>query len=284
MESSRNSAFFASLVRKLFGPKMNYRVRYYHQRGHWPNLENPKDLSEHIISEMFSPGFEKYARFADKYLVREYIKEKGLERILLKHYGVWDKPEEIDFEPLPEKFILKANNGSGPHVICKDKSSLIKDEAIKTLNVALELGEKMIEPHYRAIVPKVFCEELIDTGTDEWPTDYKFTCIEGEICDVFVATERRTSTKYCTLDLDWNVLPYTRKEYMPDVLPEKPRLLKEMAEIAKILSKDFKFVRVDLYEYHGQVFFSELTFTPWGGLMYSYTNEALELLGSKFSK
>ncbi len=284
MESSKSSAVFASAMRFLFGSKFSYKVRYYHQRGHWPNLRAPKDLSEHIISEMFSPGFEKYSRYADKYLVREYIKEKGLDKILLEHYGVWDKPEEIDFSSLPEKFILKANNGSGPHFICKNKETVNKSEAIETLNEALELGKKMIEPHYRAIVPKVFCEELIDTGTDEWPTDYKFTCIEGEIYDVFVATERRTSTRYCTMDLDWNILPYTRKEYMPDVIPEKPNHLKEMAEIARFLAKDFKFVRVDLYEYKDKIFFSELTFTPWGGLMYSYTNEALELLGSKFSK
>lgn len=100
--------------------------------------------------------------------------------------------------------------------------------------------------------------------------------------DVFVATERSTSTRYCTLDLNWNYLPYTKKEYMPASKPERPKKLDEMVEIAKILSKDFKFVRVDLYEYQDHVYFSELTFYPWGAMMYSYTDEAIKLYGENY--
>lgn len=285
MESSKSSAFFASVVRMLFGSKMNYKVRYYHQRGHWPNLKNPKDLSEHIISEMFSPGFEKYARFADKYLVREYINEKGLNEILIPLLGVWSTPENIDFESLPAMFIIKANNGCGHHVICRDKTILDREQTIKTLNQNIKDGLNSIEPHYRSIKPCVIAEEFLDCGPDLLPTDYKFTCIKGKVVDVFIAEEdSRGSRQYATVDIRWNILDYTKPAYRLENIPSKPHNLNRMVEIAEILSSNFDFVRVDLYEYKDKIFFGELTFTPWGGLMYSYTDEALLKYGQLWNK
>jgi len=284
MKAKKSSLVLSKWTNSILGPKNNYKLRYFHQRGHFPNMKHPKDLSERIISSMFDPSFVKYAPYADKVKVRDYIKSKGLQDILLEHYGVWSKPEEIDLNSLPEKFILKANNGCGNHVICKDKSKLDIQSTINTLNMSLEKGRNNIEPQYRAIEPKVFAEELIDTGTEAFPTDYKFTCIKGEVCDIFVAVEREINAKYITLDKDWNILPYTKKEYLPDSIPEKPKHLDEMIKIAETLSADFDFVRVDLYEYRDKVYFSELTFSPWGGLMYSYTDDSLKLLGKKFDK
>lgn len=282
MHTNKFHVALSNMTGAVFGGKFNYKLRYYRQRKRWPNLKHPKDISEILISSLFSPESAKYADLVDKVRVRDYIRKKGYQDLLLKHYGVWEKPEDIDFDSLPEKFILKANNGSGGHVICKDKSMLDKEATIAKLKANLKEGLEEIEPHYRFIKPLAFCEELIDTGTDEWPTDYKFTCINGEIVDVFVATERSTSTRYCTLDLNWDYLPYTKKEYMPDHKPKRPKKLEEMVEIAKALSKDFKFVRVDLYEYNDHVYFSELTFYPWGAIMYSYTDEAIKLYGEKY--
>ena len=138
------------------------------------------------------------------------------------------------------------------------------------------------EPHYLKIKPKVYAEELLDLGEGKVLTDYKFHCIKGEIVDVFLAGENANGErKYATVDLDWNVLPYTKDSYLLEPLPEKPKCLEEMVKYAKILSEDFDFVRVDFYEYEGRVYFSELTFSPWGGYFYSYTDEAIELLGKK---
>ena len=282
MHTNKFYVALSKLTGAVFGGEFNYKLRYYRQRKRWPNLKNPKDISEILISSLFSSESATYADLVDKVRVRDYISKKGYSDLLLKHYGVWENPEDIDFDSLPEKFILKANNGSGGHVICKDKSMLNKEAVIAKLKANLKEGLEEIEPHYRFIKPLAFCEELIDTGTDEWPTDYKFTCINGEIMDVFVATERSTSTRYCTLDLNWEYLPYTKREYMPSYKPERPKKLAEMVEIAKTLSKDFKFVRVDLYEYNDHVYFSELTFYPWGAMMYSYTDEAIKLYGDKY--
>lgn len=282
MHTNKLHVILSKMTGKVFGGKNNYRLRYYHQRKRWPNLKNPKDISEILIASLFSPEAATYADFVDKVRVREYIVKKGFPDILLKHYGVWEDPADIDFDILPEKFILKANNGSGGHVVCKDKATFDKEAAIIKLRANMKEGQEEIEPHYRFIKPLVFCEELIDTGTEAFPTDYKFTCVNGEIMDVFVATDRSTSTRYCTLDLNWEYLPYTKKEYMPASKPERPNTLDEMVEIAKTLSKDFKFVRVDLYEYKDHVYFSELTFYPWGAMMYSYTDDAIKLYGQKY--
>lgn len=284
MKAPKSSIFLSRITRKLFGRKINYYLRYMHQRGHWPCLTNPKDASEYLISKMFNPSVcQNLSRFVDKVIVRDYIIEKGLRNILLKHYCVWDSPEEINVSDLPEHFILKSNNGCANHVICNNKSTFDIASAMATLNHAMLSGQKHVEPHYHYIQPKVFAEELIETPNGEMPIDYKFTCIHGEIVDVFVATDRTINTKYCTLDLEWNILPYTKSEFLPKVIPPKPKNLDKLIEVAKVLSSDFDFVRVDLYEYKDQPFFSELTFFPWGGLLYSYTDEAIKLYGDKIN-
>lgn len=283
METSKSSYLMSSWSSKLLGAKFSYKLRYYHQRKRWPNLRHPEDISEILISSLFSNECLQYVPYVDKVLVRDYIAKKGFASILLKHYGVWENPEDIDFTILPEKFILKSNNGCGHHVICKDKSKLDINQTVEILKNNLLAGKESKEPHYRSIKPLVFCEELIDTGSDEWPTDYKFTCINGDICDIFVATDRSVSTHYCTLNKDWEYLPYTKQEYLPQNKPQKPEKLDQMIEIAKTIAKDFKFVRVDLYEHQGKVFFSELTFYPWGALMYSYTDEAIKMYGDKYN-
>ena len=283
MEENKVGNFLGKWTEKILGPKWNYRLRYYHQRGHFPNLKHPQDMSEILINLMFDEDeCKKLTPYVDKLKVRDYVTEKGLGNILLKHFGVWDKPEDVPFDELPNKFVLKSNNGTGNHVICPDKTKLDRSKAIETLNYAIEFGKHHVEAHYTYIEPKVFAEELIETPDGELPIDYKFTCIGGEIMDVFVATERAYGTKYCTLDLDWNQLPYTKPEYMPKSIPPKPKHLKEMVEVAKILSKDFGLVRVDLYEYRDQPYISELTFFPWGALLYSYTDEAIKLYGKKW--
>lgn len=269
------------------GIEFYHKYVYYLERGHWPDFKHPKDLSEHILSEMSKPSFTKYAPYADKVKVRDYVILKGLGDCLLDVYGVWENASEIDFDALPEKYALKPNNGSGGHFFCKDKSKVDKGKVIKQLNDALEWvhTDKAFhwEPHYECIEPKIYCEELIDTGDESWPVDYKFTCVKGKICDVFVSFERETgTTKYCTLDTNYKILPYTRDEYLPSTLPPKPKHFERMKEIALLLSADFEFVRVDLYEYKDKVFFSELTFSPWGGFMYSYNQYGLNEIGKAF--
>lgn len=266
-----------------WGIRHGVALKYYWARGKWPNFDNPQNLSEKVLKSMCEPKFLGYADLADKVKVHDYIKKKGLGNILLKQYKVWNSPEEISIEDLPDKFILKPNNGSGGHVYCRDKSQFDIEGAKTTLQKALDFAKGYsLEPHYLKIEPKVYAEELLDLGEGKVLTDYKFHCIKGEIVDVFLAGENaKGERKYATVDLNWNVLPYTKDSYLLEPLPEKPKCLDEMVKYAKILSEDFDFVRVDFYEYEGKVYFSELTFSPWGGYFYSYTDEAIEILGKK---
>lgn len=267
-----------------FGLRMGVSLKYYYTRGKFPNLRNPKNLSERILSSLCKSDFLKYADLADKVKVREYIKSKGLEKILLKQYKVWNTPDEITIDGLPDKFILKPNNGSGGHVYCYDKRLFDLGKAKSYLKENLMRAEDyFFEPHYLNIEPHVFAEELLCLDEGKVLVDYKFHCIKGEIIDIFLAGENsKGERKYATVDLDWNILPYTKESFLLEPLPERPFCLAEMVEYAKILSKDFDFVRVDFYEYEKKVYFSELTFSPWGGFMYSYTDGAIVELGNKF--
>lgn len=267
-----------------WGRKQGMSLQYYHARHRWPDLDNPKDLSERILSSMLKDSFLKFSDLADKVKVHEYIKSKGLEKILLKQYAVWENVDDISIDHLPDKFILKPNNGSGGHVYCRNKALFNLIEAKKYLKDNLmRAKDYFFEPHYLKIKPLVFAEELLDLGEGKVLTDYKFTCIKGEIVDVFLAGENdKGERKYATLDTEWNILPYTKDDYAFSTIPEKPTRLTEMVEYAKILSKDFDFVRVDFYEHEGKVYFSELTFSPWGGYMFSYTDESIKKLGMLF--
>lgn len=262
----------------LVGMKLYQAYLYHGTRGRWPNFKNPQDISVRILGSMQKKSFLRYSDLADKAKVHDYIRSKGLGTILLEHYALWDNVDQIDITNMPDKFILKPNNGSGGHVICRDKNTFDLDGAKKTIQSAFEMAKHYyFEPHYMHIKPQVICEQLLDLGPGVLPTDYKFTCIKGHVMDVFIAIEDANGKrKYNTVDTNWNLLPYTKKEYILEPIPEKPTKLSEMIEYSEILSADFDFVRVDFYEYNNKVYFSELTFSPWGGYLFSYTNEAVE--------
>lgn len=270
----------SSISAKLLGRKLSYSLRYYHNRKRWPDIKHPKDMSEILISRILSNDFEKYAQYTDKVEVRKYIKEKGLQDHLLNHYGYWDDAEKIDFDTLPDKFVLKVSNGAGGKniFICRDKKTFDFEYAKQQLAIALKKKYEY-EKQYNVLKPYIICEELIDMGSDVLPTDYKFTCIHGQPVDIFVGTEREHGVKFCTRNLDWSVLDNTKPKFLPENEPPKPKHLADMIEIAKILSSDFDFVRVDLYEYKDNVYFGELTFSPWGGILYSYTDKAIKEYG-----
>ena len=273
-----------SILNDIFGLRTMFCLRYFRQRRRWPDLDNPKDYSEINIAQLLSEDFLRYSDYADKIKVREYIKAKGLESILLKHYGYFESTDDIVRDRLPEKFVLKTNRGAaGKDIcICTDKSKFDWDKAFRKLKKAMYRNFEY-EKHYNIIKPRIICEELIETENGRFPVDYKFTCIKGEIVDVFLCSDReRGKPSHCTVDLDWNILPYTKDKYLPEEVPAKPAHLDEMIRIARILSEDFDLVRVDLYEYKDQVFFSELTFSPHGGIMYSYNDEGINAIGRRF--
>lgn len=271
-----NKAKLADLIFKINKP-FYYQLRYFLTRHKFANFRHPSNLSEYILSEMLKPEFKRFAPFADKIEVRNYVESKGFKEILPRCYGVWSDANDIDFDKLPSQFALKTNHGCGNHIICRDKSSIDLREVVSSINSTLSQVFSIREPHYQYIFPKAFAEELIDDGNGGAPTDYKFMCVNGDIKCVLVCSERYNvgdQPKLSTFSLDWESLDWIQK-HKDNKIASKPQHLEEMIEIAKVLAKDFEFVRVDLYDCPQGVYFGELTFTPASGLMGYFTNAAL---------
>lgn len=269
------------ILSQLVGRRIVYSLRYFHNRKKWPNLRHPKDMSEILIAKILDNKFQQFSIYADKITCREYVKSKGLADTLLQHYKYWEDAEQIDIHELPEKFVLKTNNGAGGHdvFVCYDKSRFNLAEVKVLLNKALK-KKYNFEYHYREIKPLIICEELIETENKQPPLDYKITCIHGVPQDIMVGIGRNgSSVKISRRNIDWSFKDCTVKSSLSTEEPVQPKLLGKMIEVAKILSSDFDFVRVDLYEYKDKVIFGELTFSPAGGILGTYTTNAINEYG-----
>lgn len=276
---------------KILTPINVARLRYLYTMHKWPNFENPKDINEKINHLKFYGDTSRWSILSDKYEVRKYIKKQGLEDILIKLYGKWDKVEDIDWENLPNQFVMKCNNGSGDVLICHDKSKLNIKETEQYFKRMLNRTFGLVsgEPHYMKIKPCIIAEELLNNKTQPCNStsliDYKIWCFNGKAFAVWCCSNRK---QYCTnvgcYDMNWNYhREYSRftKHYKEssDTVP-KPVCFNRMIEIAEKLSADFPILRVDLYEVDGKVYFGELTFTSQSGCMDYFTQEYLNILGN----
>ena len=261
------------------------RRRYYWTTGKKLDYRHPKDINEKLMWLTRYDQDPLKTRCADKYLVRDYVKDKGLGDILIPLLGVWDHASDIDFSALPERFVLKCNHGSGWNVICSDKESLDIDRARSLLDqwLGMKYGEDLQEIQYFGIPPKIVCEEFMPMLKDG-VVDYKFHCSKGKVHSCFVAYDRSPVDPhlvcYDHYDIDWNRTDDIKEEYHMNrrMLP-KPIGYERMLEIASRLSEDFNYVRVDLYNCDGRIFFGELTFTPYSGIQAFYKQPFLDDLG-----
>ena len=272
-------------------PKLLASIEFYHVFGRRLNWKNPSDLNEKINWLKFNSDTSLWTKLADKYVVRKYIEEKGFSDNLVKLYGKWDKVEDINWERLPDQFVMKANNGSGDIFVCKDKRSVNKTEVLDTFKQLLTktFGGINGEAHYALMKPCIIAEELLDAGKQPIKTDtlidYKIWCFDGKPYYVWACYNRHKDTvEVATYDLNWKrhdeksifTKHYIRAQHD---LP-KPKSLDKMLEMAGKLSEGIPQVRVDLYEVGGKPYFGEMTFTSAGGFNDFYTQEFLDELGS----
>ena len=271
---------------KFIPDKPMLKLQYFIKTKRVLNLKNPRRYTEKIQWYKLFYRNDKMPICVDKYRVREYIEEKGLSDILVKLYGVYDKPEDIDFSALPDKFILKTTNGSGTNIICKNKAELDKEEVMSKITSFFNQTSSSAgrEWTYGLSEQRIIIEELLeDPDTDDKSIcDYKFLCFNGKPEYVVYDVDRFTSHKRNIYDTEWNDLhiasdcPCSDKEY------KKPETLDEMLRIAKILCADFPAVRVDLYSIGGKIYFGELTFFPWSGYVI-YDPDSFDFeMGEKF--
>jgi len=258
------------LATKVTSYEFMSKIYYYIKFGKKLNLENPTTFNEKIqwLKLNYFPYNEDVIRCTDKYKVREYIEEKGKGQYLNKLIGVWDKWENISWEKLPQKFVLKCNHGCGYNIICDDKDSISKINVGKKINKWLTEDFSLFnaEKHYTYIEPKIICEEYL--GEDI--IDYKFFCFHGKPEFFYIAQGfgHGINERMSFFNIDGSKASFTREEYNEFENKIKlPSNLEEMVETSKVLSSDFPFVRVDFFEIEGRIIFSEMTFTPGGGFM-----------------
>lgn len=229
-------------------------------------LDNPLTYNQKIQWLKLYECLPIKTKLADKFLVREWVKNKIGDKYLIPMLGVYTNPESIDFDKLPDKFVLKANHGSGWNIIVNDKNSIDQEKIKNTLrdwlnsNYGYKRGQEL---HYANIEPKIIAEKFIDSIDDV--CDYKFLCFNGEIKYIWVDSLRYIDHRRDFFDLNWNHLNIVQKVRNADTIPKKPTNLSEMINIVSKLAKDFTHVRVDLYNVEGKIYFGEMTFSSANG-------------------
>lgn len=255
----------------LISPAWNSKRRYRKVYGRPLNLKSPVRWSEKLMALKLADYNRNplVRQCANKYRVRAYVESCGLARLLIPCLGLWKSENDVPFDALPERFVLKSTMGCGSHVFCRDKAQLDVPLAKATLHRALHeryflaYSELQYAPG-RDMRPEVIGEAFVDNGDGHMLADYKFFCFHGEPQFVLYCYERDSAghASYLFLDMDWVAHP----EYHPcdalDNPPPRPACFFEMMDCARKLAAPFPFVRADFYEHEGKPLFGELTFTP----------------------
>ena len=258
------------------------RIKYQSRTRKKLNLNNPTRFNEKLQWIKLYDRNPEYTVMVDKYAVREYIAQAVGQQYLIPLIGVWDNPDEIDFDALPNQFVLKCNHNSGLGMcICKDKSKLDIEDTKNKLRQGLAQDFFIItrEWPYKNVKRRIIAEQYMDDGSGEL-RDYKVLCFNGEPKLIQYHQGRFTYHTQDFYDTQWNRLPITQGSPMSENILEKPVFLEEMLELSRKLAKDIPHVRVDWYYVGGQLYFGELTFFDASGYDDFEPDEWNEILGS----
>ena len=240
--------------------------------GYELNLDNPQTFNEKLQWLKLHDRKPEYTHMVDKYEAKKYVAEKIGEEYIIPTLGVWDKFEDIDFDKLPDQFVLKCTHDSGGLVICRDKKRLDIDAAKKKINACLKVNyyNKWREWPYKDVKPRIIAEVYMEDDSTSELRDYKFFTFNGKVKALFIATERQKEgeeTKFDFFDSEFKHLEITNGHPNADVIPEKPYNFEKMKMLAEKLSENIPHLRVDFYEANGKIYFGELTFSHWSGFV-----------------
>lgn len=279
--------FFDSIVSnflKFLPDKLYLSLRYRCKMGQWINWDNPKTFSEKLQWLKVYNRKHEHTMMVDKYSVKKYVADLIGEEHVIPTLGVWDTTEDIQWDLLPDQFVLKTTQGvgSGGVVICRDKSAFDKDEATKALNISLkhDIYSLLREWPYKNVRSRIIAEKYIapdNSGLASDLSDYKFFCFNGEPLYCQVIRDRSVEETIDFYDMDWNqmdfigLVPMRKGEWdssikrgnTPVVCPEN---LDNLKDICRKLAKGIPFIRVDLYVVGSNAYFGELTFFPASGM------------------
>lgn len=269
---------------KLIPDEAYLRIIYKGYMNKPLDLENPNTFNEKLQWLKLHDRKSEYTTMVDKYLAKEYVGAKIGKEYIIPTYGVWDSFEDIDFQKLPEQFVLKCTHDSGGIVICYDKSKLDFSATKKKLNKSLKkkFYYQGREWPYLGIKGRIIAERYINDGSENGVQDYKIHCFNGEPRLILVCGNRFSNTGLTEdfFDINWNHLNIKRPNHENSNCEiECPSKLDEMLELARNLSKGIPFVRIDFYEIKGKVLFGEITFFPQCGLGRFVPDEWDKVLG-----
>lgn len=252
---------------KLLSGKTFIKLKFRRRLKEWPDLKNPKTFNEKLQWLKLNDRKKIYSVMADKYEVKKYITQFIDDKYIVPTYGVWDKFEDIDFDKLPDKFVLKTTHDSGGVVICEDKNTFDYDKAKDFLEDHQDENYyyRGREWAYKNIEPRIMAEKLLEFNENQEIKDYKVFCFNGKSKYILVCSDRQSDLKETFFDTDWNLAPFKRPDLDINKDEKKPKNLEKMIEISEVLSKDMPFLRVDFYDMNNGPLIGELTFYPASG-------------------
>lgn len=245
---------------------MYLQWQFHHIYGRWLNIQHPQTYADKLAYLKIYKKDERLSQLVDKFEVRKYVAEKIGEEYLIPLLGVYEKPEEINWNELPEQYVLKCTHDSAS-VILHINNDFDKEKAIISLNrhLARNLFYYSREYPYKKVIPRIICETFLsDKGNP--PKDYKFFCFDGVPHLIQCDSDRFSGHHKNFYSLEWELLdlhdPDCRYHENHD---ERPQELDKMIKLARLMSQGFPHVRVDFYNLDGKIYFGEMTFFPWGG-------------------
>lgn len=257
------------------------KIAYKCKTGKRLNIENPITFNEKLQWLKLNDRNPLYTKLVDKYEVRKFVADRIGEEYLIPLLGVWDKFEDIDFNLLPNQFVIKCTHDSGGLVIFKNKDKLnintIKRKIDGYLRHNYYWGQR--EWPYKNVKPRIIAEKFMVDESGYELKDYKFFCFHGEIKVMFVASNRGIGTRFDFFDDEFNYLPITQHYLNSSKKITKPEGFDLMKHLAKKLSQDFPHVRVDFYDVNGKIYFGELTFYHFSGFENFVPEEFDKVLG-----
>lgn len=246
------------------------KIFYKKKIGKKLNLKNPQTFNEKMQWLKLNDRKEIYTTMVDKYDVKKYVANIIGEEYIIPTIGVYDNFDNINFDELPNKFVIKCTHDSGGVVVCKDKSTFNIEIARKKINDCLKKNFYYLgrEWPYKNVKPRIIIEKFLDDEKNEDLIDYKIMCFNGKAQCSFLCLNRRSKEGLNVdfYDLNWNKMPFERHYKQSNIVMEKPENYDLMIELAEKLAKNIPFVRVDFYDIKGKVYFGELTFYPGSGM------------------
>lgn len=250
------------------------------------DLDNPCTFNEKLQWLKLYDRKPIYTKMVDKYEAKQFVADRIGEQYIVPTLGVWKEFDDINFDKLPNEFVLKCTHDSGGVILCRDKSAFDLNEAKRRINLAIgqNFYYKCREWPYKNVIPRIIAENYL--GTSDL-NDYKLQCFNGKFDNIFVAEGRHSKrgVRYHYFDRDWNYLPYCPYNDINfnELQRLKPVCYEEMIGIAEKLSESLPELRVDLYEVAGKVYFGEMTFYSQSGFDTDITREADKVLGNKLN-